>query len=423
MNTIALVCPEMHQCAVNLYQSYTDDNADESLVMMFLCEFMNYIQPPFDNINISNELVNIFIRIGKLFNIKSNVYGKETSYKDIFDMLITQDAHNLINEHNETYSCKFHNESLLAHLHMAAIYGALYSINADGDVFIVTLTGLLHDIGKMSTVNMFKYNNDNCIGYPFHGEMGCGIIHSMYNEKYENIISKLELENVARAVSLHMCGCHTTDFDNNQYTQMQWNIYTLENRNALKLLECLSVGDVFACINEENKYYDALLVTRSLFFNHTAYHDFVNPSDKIIIIIRGMDKDDNFIVMNQIQSVLENNDINHVCLDKIDNLTYLDDFDVVLLTPENELIIPNDRNVFIYSIFVNNVQKNTNKKSVLDWMNVNVNKLKSLIPLTQKYNKNIDHTQASLVSIVTFNNEHIFGMEIVNNIVENMINV
>ena len=195
------------------------------------------------------------------------------------------------------YTCIYHLEKLQAHILMASIISCHESIaNKLGNKLTLknTVTALFHDVGKKRCC---IYNKDGAIGYPFHGEMGCGIMLNVWCSELENFFTQTEWQDMCRTISVHMCGYHETD-RSYRHTQYKWKLLSLENNNVKEHLVTLSMGDHFAGIKSKKAKEDALnYVNSRKDFRESIFKDFdwvkfkqVNNFDGFMLIYRVSEK-------------------------------------------------------------------------------------------------------------------------------------
>jgi hypothetical protein len=258
------------------------------------------------NIQITDDeivtMADIFVKIGKFFNIKflslhiDNTEHAQTmcvtSFAEIFTQLMSMHVHQNVDSTDyeiaypkvtkeQICHCVFHEEELFEHLHICAIISGIYAIRNNANVFNITLTALLHDIGKPSCIRIFDSGN---LGYPYHGEYGAMILSRLYTPDFIPFISHGDYQKMMRTISIHMCSYHITDFQSN-WNNARINSTRIECDEVKTSLMYLSYGDVFSAFSKNNDKTD-FIKTRDI------YHDmidkpYVDAKTKYVFIVRG----------------------------------------------------------------------------------------------------------------------------------------
>lgn len=143
------------------------------------------------------------------------------------------------------------------------------------------LVALFHDIGKPSCIRIFDKGH---IGYPYHGEYGALILSRLYNPDFAKFISKNDYEIMCRAISIHMCFYHMTDFQSN-WSNERVNSTRIESDNIKQMLMNLSYGDVFAAFSPMNNS-EAFIKTRVEYLEMIS-SDFVYDQNKYVFVMNG----------------------------------------------------------------------------------------------------------------------------------------
>jgi hypothetical protein len=170
------------------------------------------------------------------------------SLKDFFEDIRT------VNIHNNTDAgliSKHHHESLFCHLFMAMLV-AFTTTDHKHDFqfkFILMFTALVHDIGKPASKIV---TNKGFHAFPGHGEIG-SLILSRIGQYFVKFFNKDEWYAICRAVSVHMCGYHCTDFET-ENAQMKCQYLSHENELTKKILFHLSFADTFGKFSDDYDY-------------------------------------------------------------------------------------------------------------------------------------------------------------------------
>ena len=225
-----------------------------------LCDSMNKI----DNIKFAINLdENILDDIYSVYNTISLILRSVPQ----MGKLLIEIGDDYYHQHTDKitgkkYTCMYHLEKLQAHILMAGIISCHESIaNKLENKLILknTVTALFHDVGKKRCCIYYK---DGVIGYPFHGEMGCGIMLNVWCDELANFFTQTEWQNMCRAISVHMCGYHETD-KSFRHTKYKWKLLSLENSSVKEHLVRLSMSDHFAGIKSKKAKEDPIVYINS----------------------------------------------------------------------------------------------------------------------------------------------------------------
>ena len=136
-----------------------------------------------------------------------------------------------------------HEESLLSHLVGAMLISTNDALlNNHNNPYVVALTALFHDIGKITTCQTVGPNENRMVAFYFHAEMGCGIMSLCYFEN--SLISKEEWDQMCLAIQFHMCTYHSNYKDlKNDHQNATLQLLPLQVRI---ILYHLSIGDKIA---------------------------------------------------------------------------------------------------------------------------------------------------------------------------------
>lgn len=232
----------------------------------YLKQISKYITVKHCDINILNN-VHIFL------NVRTSVFVNQNGQKMLsltFGDLLLE----MCKEHYHSKNgckCKYHEESLIEH----SIYAMLkcieimpLSINLNERTRIA-ITALFHDIGKITAYIAIKKTTDGIISFPFHGEYGCGIMMKMWtiDNPYFN---KEQWENLCRTIAVHMCGYHSTDY-NDCNTKYKMQLLHFENDNVKETLHWLCYGDKSGKVSP---YVDNNIIDLLRMFKINVYNDF-----------------------------------------------------------------------------------------------------------------------------------------------------
>ena len=303
-------------------------NSDQDSIEQSLVDVISTltVYPRFAKLAITSSeirmLAETFAKIGLFFQIKFEsleVYGEisshnqkmiHTNFHEIFIMLKNMNIHQNVDstsyevaypkvEKEPICKCAFHEEELFDHLHICSIVAGSYAIRSAQNVFLATLTGLLHDIGKPACVRIFNGGN---IGYPFHGEYGSMILSRIFNPNFAQFISKDDYETMCRVISIHMCSYHIVDFQSN-WSQDRVNSTRIESDSVKSILSCLSYGDVFGAFSELNDY-NVFLSSRSS-YNELISQKYETAKRGYAFFVRGRSGSGKSFVSHLLKNLLE----------------------------------------------------------------------------------------------------------------------
>lgn len=303
-------------------------NSDQDSIEQSLVDVISTltVYPRFAKLAITSSeirmLAETFAKIGLFFQIKFEsleVYGEisshnqkmiHTNFHEIFIMLKNMNIHQNVDstsyevaypkvEKEPICKCAFHEEELFDHLHICSIVAGSYAIRSAQNVFLATLTGLLHDIGKPACVRIFNGGN---IGYPFHGEYGSMILSRIFNPNFAQFISKDDYDTMCRVISIHMCSYHILDFQSN-WSQDRVNSTRIESDSVKYILNCLSFGDVFGAFSELNDY-DVFLSSRSS-YNELISQKYETAKRGYAFFVRGRSGSGKSFVSHLLKNLLE----------------------------------------------------------------------------------------------------------------------
>lgn len=220
-----IACVEFLDALVSKGFSEIDESREkiQDIIEMDRFEIESYI---YENVSyFLNTETSVFITDGK-----TQKKEKITFYDLLLDISQTS-------VHQEPpYSCDFHQETLLSHLTIAF----LTSLKSSTENHVQnSILALFHDVGKYSTT--VKYHG-NMLGYPFHGEMGAGIMLKMWTPQIEPIFTKKEWGCMCRAIGCHMCGYHCQAYES--YDEMyKLDLLKAEDKLTKYYLTQLSYAD------------------------------------------------------------------------------------------------------------------------------------------------------------------------------------
>lgn len=299
-------------------------NSDQDSIEQSLIDVISTLSvyPRFAKLAISSSeirtLAETFAKIGLFFQTKFESLEVSsdtqkmttTNFHEIFVILKNMNIHQNVDstsyevaypkvQKEPICKCAFHEEELFDHLHICSIVAGTRAIRSAQNVFLATLTGLLHDIGKPACIRIFNGGN---IGYPFHGEYGSMILSRIYHPDFAQFISKDEYETMCRAISIHMCSYHIVDFQSN-WSQNRANSTRIETDSVKSILNCLSFGDVFGAFSELNDY-DIFLSSRSL-YNELISQKYETTKCGYAFFVRGRSGSGKSFVSNLLKNLLE----------------------------------------------------------------------------------------------------------------------
>ena len=189
--------------------------------------------------------------------------------------------------------CTFHTEPLIDHLVFASVIAVHQSfISGRSNHLIACLSTLLHDIGKVDCIVSY---HDKYTGYPFHGEMGAGILSMIYNDDFAKFISHEDWVVMCRSIACHMCSYHSVLSDT--FNTLRRDLNRLETQTVRDCLHCMGHGDTFAAFPELEE--DAKTKVSQFLDFQTTYEEMVsqpfdpkffdsNEFDGLVFVLGGM---------------------------------------------------------------------------------------------------------------------------------------
>lgn len=234
------------------------------------------------NVKLVEKMVGTYETISDILTVNSHSLGN----------LLIGIGDNHYHQHTDTdgikYSCQYHMEKLQSHLMMASLIVCheFYNHTSDDDIaLILTFTALFHDVGKKHSC--IYHRKEKAIGYPMHGEMGCGVMLSQWDDRYKSWFTREQWEDMCRTISVHMCGYHETD-KTRRHVKQKWDMLSTERTLVKTILPFLSIGDHFAAVRSEKVKEDPAVY-------------YASRSDLILHLSIGMDWA-TFITSNKLKS-------------------------------------------------------------------------------------------------------------------------
>lgn len=220
----------------------------------------DYLEAVEEHITIKHIDFNILKNLNVFLNIETQILtiingNQELRTIKLGDILLlmAEDHFHKVSNHK----CKYHDESLLTHSLMCMLK-CIEILPLSMSLYYKTqiaITALFHDVGKMSSKVLIKKDK---IAFPFHGEMGSGIMQQLYCVEMNKMFTKVEWETMCRAICTHMCGYHVKDY-NSKEAKYKMEMLKFETTDVKQLLYHLSYGDSTAKISsviEENDILD-----------------------------------------------------------------------------------------------------------------------------------------------------------------------
>lgn len=287
---------DLENKARELFESYVSDTKLEQV----FDEFTNL-----SNLNVQNREKSVLVlrTIGSIFQIKFRyiksdglVMTTETScLVDLFRKLSETHVHSEMRK-GKLYVCDYHQESLFLHLHLAMMvtFSRVPFDMPFDEMLRYAFIALVHDIGKVKTVDIIKIKDYHWTRFSGHGEIGSGILSMIWNHDFEKYFTKIVWENICRTVAVHMCGYHETNPDSIQ-AKYCWNLLKLENENVKDNLYYLSIADHYGAIPKEPHHdhtefdcsrNDFKMAISETFNSSDFYKN--NELNGMIILVRGM---------------------------------------------------------------------------------------------------------------------------------------
>lgn len=314
---------------MNLLQSMTNGT------ILKINENIEKIISNYTNINFGENISNFSIilqNIGKILLIKFDYVHIEnntqslitTSLFDMLNYIMLNDVHK-----RDGYVCDYHQETLFEHLVLAMLTTITYQSLNDNDYdnnndykMMSAFIALVHDIGKMSTLQFINDNGKKWTSYQFHGEMGSGLLANAYNDQFAVYFNKDEWDDICRTICVHMCGYHATTFTD-KWTEKRINMLRCENVVVKKLLTSLSYGDHFGAIRKEELYESAddFISSRKV-FSELISPDFISDefftkyNHNIMLVLYGMSASGKSTLRKQLEDYLLEKNINYCSIER-----------------------------------------------------------------------------------------------------------
>lgn len=152
-------------------------------------------------------------------------------------------------------TCEFHPESLLTHSYLTMFISMIRAIKnklSERDILEISFLGLFHDVGKYMCCTESNINGKVVTTFPFHGEMGCGILLQMFNSEFSKYFSKETWENICRTICVHM-NYHLSSQKNSFQVSYDMKLLSLENTEVKKYLMYLTVGDFLGAMGHKTE--------------------------------------------------------------------------------------------------------------------------------------------------------------------------
>jgi len=285
-------------------------------------------------------------QIGMLLQIKFKMFVivkgiqemKETNFVSMLNEISKHNIHKIVIK-GQVYKCDYHLESLFTHLVLAMLTTLAYLPHEEvkdeekklQKHVTYGLTALLHDIGKYGCVGALNIKDKKWTHFPFHGEMGSGIMQQAYNEEFARFISKDEWEIMARTVCVHMCGYHEHNPDIEQ-TKYKWSLLQLESEKVKEILYPLSIADHLAAIRKKGQVkeidHKVFMESRILFKNFISQTEFDNTQfmkkytlNGMILMICGMSSAGKSTITSKIVTALKKFGVDMCVIERDDVLT------------------------------------------------------------------------------------------------------
>jgi hypothetical protein len=256
---------DINDSAKNIFNMLINKNNTsgdfQESILEFICAYElheNNSSREQSNINLINvkDMYDTLIIIKNILHINFQIWTSDKinqtmntiNFAHILSKINEEDIHKITVDEKE-HSCGMHNESLTTHLlsTMFVVHQRITTLEKPMEhmqKIAYCLLALLHDIGKYSTVGT-TYGNKNWTQYPFHGEMGAGLLLQSWTiDGIGRYFTKEIWEDIARTISVHMCGYREVDI-NDSHTLYKWNMLSNEKENVKDMLYYLSIGDKF----------------------------------------------------------------------------------------------------------------------------------------------------------------------------------
>lgn len=310
MNSITDNAKIIHNATVQLFANYINKKGDIQNSLYEYIESLNGII----NEDYHTIMMNCILSIDQeLFNMLADVLNhpftylysnkgvhemRETTFTQMLCEIAPYHTHTV--EKQRTYKCIFHQESLFTHLHLAMLItlAKLPNEYTNNQKLMYMTIALLHDIGKYRTVGLAYNHHEAWTKFPFHGEMGSGILAmACTTGDYSKWFTYDQQTIMMRTISTHMCGYHETD-PNSIEAKYKWDLLRIETPEVKECLYYLSFGDHYGAIrdiklhnvNEDHEFENS----REIFyneiqkpFNFTSFK-VNNHKDGVVFVVRGM---------------------------------------------------------------------------------------------------------------------------------------
>jgi hypothetical protein len=258
---------QLDEAVQHLYHSLQTPGPFDPAPLVFVLEIIQNINKHLHDamgVNVMTfygQLVLIFEKIKILFHCKSTIlvsakqhlvlskavpkvseFLQPVTAFDLFDPITAKHHH----QHPSGHTCDYHAESLLVHLFCACIESTVYALHQNvtelKELLRIAVTALFHDISKPTCTKFMPFDGQKVIGYPFHGEMACGVLLQFFNNMEDCPFSKEEIVIMTAVIEKHMCGYHAKEFTSieNAY---KVNLLRLESGPIKNGLLCMSCGD------------------------------------------------------------------------------------------------------------------------------------------------------------------------------------
>jgi len=310
----------LHNYSLKFFKSYVDFKSSFDLYENFK-NLINRISEEkdldYENTNIEillnqdkNLIIENFKTLGNILNIEFKIKDKITSFKNLLTEISEYHVHSM-SLNNKYYSCEYHQESLFVHLTLVTLISLSHTIN-DKDLSLkMSFMSLLHDIGKYGTVGV----SNIWTKFPFHGEMGSGILLSAFKElKFREYFSETDLEDISRSICVHMCGYHETKEESID-TKYKWSLLRIENDKVKDYLYYLSFGDHFGALRLKKHRTDP----KEFLESRSKFKTFINQDfdikqfyenydlENLLIIVRGLQNTGKTYLTNNLKEHFNNN--------------------------------------------------------------------------------------------------------------------
>jgi len=323
----------------DLFESYMKEDLEKTVESISQIVYSKTILNIIDKLKLGKikrdqiiTIANIFSEIGKICNVSFDIFESDgitqkmstTSFYNILETISKTHTHQGYNNKGTIHNCAYHIESLFVHLHLASLIVVINSIlkgDSQQESIIIGLIALLHDIGKPSmskpiTINKTGSPVENAISFPFHGEIGAGIIGMAWNPNFNKFFTIEEWNNISRVVACHMCSYHETD-PIRLHTLLKWDIARLESVNVKNMLLKMSYGDFFGSVRDPSVFSEREIV--EFMQSRKVYKEYIdspfnleeiivrhNIGKNTVIVIRGMSGSGKSSIRNKIVTLLGN---------------------------------------------------------------------------------------------------------------------